>query len=244
MNYLELCNEVLSELYYETVTDFNELDTIEEGVRTKRLLNRALRTICNNENGAWQFRERTEILIPIENTSKYDKPNGLIRYIKYPKSNLVLTYFDCHKTIPSFNKGMPVSYWMDANKIRLYPVPNRTYNDNELHIHYLTYNYAKDCCGLDKPKMEFATDVPIIPENHRELLVWKVCADWRANVGDPNSQFYKEQYKSAYRALLNDCKQTEDSQTGLHIMNDELSYVQQMVDLFNNPYTISWERKN
>lgn len=238
MNYFELCNEILSELYYDDVDNFSELEEIEEGKRVKRLLNRALISICNNESEAWRFKERDKVLIPVENTAKYDRPNGYIRYIKYPKSNLVLQFFDEHKNIPSYTTGKPVGYWMDANEIRLFPIPNTTYNDDVLHIHYYTYDCAIDCCGLDKKKMVYETDRPIIPENHHDILVYKVCSDWRASANDAQSAFYKQEYKRAYKAMLDDCRQTEDMDNGLHLGQTSMSFTEQALYNFYNPYTV------
>lgn len=237
-NYFELCNEILSELYYEEVETFDELDDISEGKRVKKELNRALTEICNREQGAWQFRERDTILIPTENVSEYDKPRGYLRYLKYPKSNLVLNYLEDHRYVPSYTTGMPVSYWMDGEKIRLFPVPDHTYNENEIHVHTYTYDYATDCCGFGKPVMTYETDTPIIPNQHRDVLIYKVCADWRANLGDPKTQFYREQYLTAYRSMLMDCRQTEDYPNGLHIDGYNPTFAEQLLDIMNNPYTI------
>lgn len=237
-NYFELCNEILGELYFEEADTFEELNDTEEGRRVKRLLNRALKFICNNEEGAWSFREAKQVLVPVKDVKYYLKPNGFIQYIKYPKSNLVLTYLDEHKYAVSNTTGLPVSYWMYNNQIRLYPIPDKTYNDNELEMHFLTSDYAKDCCGFYKPIMECETDTPIIPNQHRDILIYKVCMDWRANASDAQSAFFKEQYKTAYRALLNDCRQTDDLENGLHIMTGGTSFTEQMLNIFYNPYTI------
>lgn len=237
-NYFELCNDILEELYYERVDTFEELNDLEEGRRVKKELNRALTFICNNEDGALTFRDVVTPFMAVKDVKLYDKPNGFIQYIKYPKSNLVLTYMDEHKYIPSYTTGKPVGYWFQGEQIRLYPIPNDTYSDDVMEIHNLTYDYARDCCGMGKPVMEYETDIPIIPNNHRDILVWKVCMDWRANLGDPKTQFYRSQYKTAYRALLNDCRETDDLENGLHIMNTDGSFTQQMLNIFNNPYTI------
>lgn len=242
-NFLELCNDVLSELYYETVDNFNELEEREEGRRVKRELNKALTFICNNEDGIWSFRDTITPLMAVEGIKNYDKPNGFIQYIKYPKSNLILTYIDEHKYVPSYATGMPVSYWMFGETIRLFPIPDRTYQDNIMEIHHLTYDYAKDCCGIGKPVMEYETDVPIIPNNHRDILIYKVCMDWRANLSDAKTQFYRAQYSQAYKALLNDCRETYDLENGLHIEGYSPSYKDQLLDIMNNPYTIPRPQK-
>ena len=81
-NFFDLCNEILDELYYEQVDSFDELENLTEGRRVKKELNRALYTICNNENSNWQFREVDEPIITIAGQSEYDRPNGFIRYKK------------------------------------------------------------------------------------------------------------------------------------------------------------------
>jgi len=237
-NYLELCNDVLSELYFEEAQTFDELEDTEEGRRAKKELNRALTFICNNEDVAWTFRETTVSLMPTKDIKYYDKPNGFIQYIRYPKSNLLLNYVDESKFYPVNAKGMPVCYWFKGEKLALYPTPDKNYNEDMLYIRYLTYNYAVDCCGIGKPVMEYETDVPIIPNNHRDILVWKVCMDWRANLGDAKTQYYRSQYKTAYRALLNDCRETEEMGNGLHVGNFSPSYTQQMMGIFNNPFIV------
>lgn len=237
-NYFELCNEILSELYYEEVENFEDLDTIEEGKRVKKELNRALTFICNSEDGAWQFKETDDILIPLEGVSQYKKPKGYIRYLKYPKSNLILNYIDDHKYVPSYTTGMPVSYWMDGEKIRLFPIPDRTYNDNEIHVHMYTNEYARDCCGVLKPVMVCATDTPIIPNSHRDILIYKVCMDWRANLADNKTQYYQKMYKAAYRNMLADMRQSDDYPDGLHIGDADSSFAQQLLNIMDNPYTI------
>ena len=235
-NYFELCNDILGELYFDEVDTFDELEDIEEGRRAKRELNKALNFICNQENGAWTFREQQGIIVPVKGVSDYDKPCGFIQYLKRPKSNLVLGYYEEHKYYTSNATGTPTGYWMSDGKIRLYPTPDRTYNDDIIETHFLTYNYAKDCCQMLKPKMKYETDTPIIPNHHRDILVYKVCADWRADARDSQSLHYKELYKYAYKALLDDCRETMDLPNGLYISDDTLSPNEISANIFFNPF--------
>lgn len=236
MNYFELCNEILAELYFDEVENFEDLDEIEEGKRVKRELNKALKFICNQENGAWTFREQEGVIVPVKDVAYYDKPQGFIRYLKRPKSNLVLGYYDRYKYYTSNTTGNPTGYWMENGKIRLYPTPDVTYNDDVVKVEFLTYNYAKDCCNLLKPKMEYETDKPIIPEHHQDILVYKVCADWRANAADNQSRFYKEQFSYAYKALLDDCRETMDLPNGFYIMDNNLSPNEISANIFFDPF--------
>lgn len=225
-NFFDLCNEILDELYYEQVDKFEELDNLTEGRRVKKELNRALYTICNNENTNWQFREVDEPIITIAGQSEYIRPNGFIRYIKRDDENIVLTLVDEHKYYPDNTTGDPIQYWMDAEKIRFFPIPSR--DDVQLNVHLYTNNFAKDKNGVGKPEMECCCDTPIIPNQYRNILVYRVCADWRANDGDPKSQYYERKYREAYRAMRENCIQTEDFPSGLHITGGTPSIVKSL----------------
>lgn len=235
-NFFELCNDILEELYYDPVDTFAELAEIPEGKRVKKLLNRALVTICNNENANWQFKEVMEPIILVAGQSTYNKPNGFIRYIKRPKDNLVLTYCENHKYLP-YTTGEPVNYWMDGEQIKFFPVPDTT--GMQLNVEYYTNNYAFDCQGIGKLEMNCECDVPIIPNKHRQILIWRVCADWRANDGDGKSQYYERKYREAYRAMRMDCIQTEDYPSGLSLDSDTPSIADSINYAFEQKYRTS-----
>ena len=225
-NFFDLCNEILDELYYEQVDSFEELNNLTEGRRVKKELNRALYTICNNENANWQFREVDEPIITVAGQAEYIRPNGFIRYIKRNDENIVLTLVDEHKYYPDDTTGDPVQYWMDNEKIRFFPIPSR--DDVQLNVHLYTNNFAKDKNGVGKPEMECCCDTPIIPNQYRNILIYRVCADWRANDGDPKSQYYERKYREAYRAMRENCIQTEDFPSGLHITDGTPSIVKSL----------------
>lgn len=230
-NFFDLCNDILDELYYERVDSFEELNNITEGRRVKKELNRALTMICNNENSNWQFREVDSPIITVAGQSEYERPNGFIRYIKRDDENIVLTYVEEHKYYPDDTTGDPVQYWMDNEKIRFFPIPDR---DNvQLNVHLYTNDCAMDCNGVLKPEMESGCDVPIIPNKHRNILIYRVCADWRANDADAKSQYYDRKYREAYRAMKMDCIQTEDYPSGLDIMHNSPSIVESLYKGWN-----------
>lgn len=237
-NYFDLCNDILEELYYETVDTFEELADLPEGRKVKKELNRALVYICNNEHEAWQFRDVEQDMFLVPGMNKYDLPNGFISYLKYPKETLLLTYVEDHKTFP-YSTGLPVYYWFDDNKIKLYPIPTEEQANKRIVIHFYTNDYAKDCRGVFKPEMVEACDVPIIPNHHRNILVYKVCQDWRANMNDPKSAYYERKFKEAYRALLSDQRLSNDLPNGLELGGSDLTYSEQMYRIFKNPYTIN-----
>ena len=236
-NYLDLCNEVLSELVYEEVATFEELDDITEGKKVKRELNKALRQICNNEQRPWKFRQKT-IQIPIVGgINEYELPNGYIRYIRYNDTPIKLNYIVNHDTLPKDTSGMVLNYWYSDGKLELYPTPDDTQTGRILEAHILTYDYAVDCCGLLKPIMDSECDEPIIPEHHRDVLVYKVCANWRGNVTDARAQYFQAQYKTAYKNLLSDQRISEDYPNMLDVMGPRNTAQDSIMQAFYNPYT-------
>lgn len=217
-NYFDLCNEVLEELYYEKVDTFEELDNITEGRRVKRMLNQALEYICNNENEAWEFRNKETELVLVGGMKTYDRPNGFIEYMKYTDQDIVLQYIQDHRYLPRECYGLPVQYYISNDMLNFFPVPSDTETDKTIKIEYYTNDFAEDCNGIGKPKMTCECDTPIIPARHRDILVWKVCADWRANSRDGNYEHYEAKFKRAYRALKMDCRRTLDKPMGISIL--------------------------
>jgi len=229
-NYFELCNDVLEELYYEKAETFDELEDMAEGRRVKKMLNQALAYICNNENQAWEFRNKETDIVLVPGMKTYDRPNGMIEYMKYPDRDLVLGYYEDHRYLPNNCNGLPTGYYISNDKINFFPTPSESEDDILIKVEYYTNDFAEDCCGLGKPLMKYEKDIPIIPARHRDILVWKVCADWRGNDRDGHYEHYEAKFKRAYRALLMDCVRTLDRPRGLQIGSQPQTIVQ---SLFN-----------
>lgn len=215
--YFELCNDVLEELYYERAENFDELSETAEGRRVKKMLNQALNYICNNENEAWSFRNKDTEIVLVPGMKTYDRPHGFIEYMKYVHQDIVLQYVKDFRYLPNRSDGLPVMYYINNDKLNLFPTPSEAEDDLIIHVEYYTDDFAEDCCGLGKPEMKLATDTPIIPARHRDILIWKVCADWRANERDGHFEHYESKFKKAYRALRADCRRTADLPAGFHI---------------------------
>lgn len=232
-NYLELCNDILEELYFEPVDSFSELEEISEGRRVKRLVNQANNYICNNENTAWTFREKRTQIVLVPNMIAYDRPNGFIQYMKYNDRDIVLSYYKDYKYLPNYSAGLPVGYYISNNKINMFPTPREEVAGEIINVEYYTDDFAEDCCGLGKPEMTLATDESIIPAKHRDVIIFKVCADWRANDRDGYYEHYESKFKRAYRALRKDCQMTDDLPAGFHIESTAPNIVQ---SLYNGWY--------
>ncbi len=235
--FFDLCNDTLEELYYETVDTFEELADLPEGKKVKKELNRALVYICNNERNAWQFRDCNIDIMLVPGLNEYDMPNGFIKYLKYPFENQLLTYCEDHKFLP-INTGKPLYYWFDDDdKIKVYPIPTIDDANRIIHCSFYTNDFAKDCRGVYKSEMDQACDVPIIPRHHRNILVYKVCADWRANSNDARSVYYDRKFREAYRALLTDQRLSNDLPNGLNLGDQGQTYKDTLLNIFYNPYS-------
>lgn len=236
-NYFNLCNEVLQELFYEKVDTFEELSDITEGEKVKQMLNDSLIYICNNENTPWRFRD-VDVLMPlVSGIKEYNNVNGYIDYIRYVDTPIVLKYDLYHKYNPINMVGMPLRYWIDEGKIKFDFTPDDNQNNRLLSIHYVTNDFAKDECGNYKPLMVNATDVPIIPIQHRNILKWDVCANWRASINDAKAAYYRSKYKEAYRALLSNEMKSDDYPNILDIMAPSVDSNDAILRAFDLPQT-------
>lgn len=236
MNYLELCNACLDELFYEEIDSFEELDDITEGKKVKRDINSSLLYICNNETVNWKFRKQDLKIMLVGGLGSYDIPNGYIEYIRYMDTPIVLNYIEDHEQLP-IAFGMPTQYWIENNKLKVFPIPSENQTGRLLNIEFNTYDYAMDCCGVLKPKLELEDDEPIIPVHHHDIIKWKVCADWRRSINDSQAAFYQRKFKSAYKALLDDQRQTYDYPNGFDMFPLTDTAQGSILRAFHNPRT-------
>lgn len=232
-NYLDLCNEILGEMYWGTVTDFDSLTTTE-GERVKTKLNQILTEIVIGQEEAWTFRQRNEDLVLVGNVSEYDMPNGYIHDITPYAYPAPLIYTPNFKYMPLSAKGRPVRYWIWNDQIRVYPTPNPEDEGFTFQLRYFTNNTCYDVMGNEKPMMTEPTDEPIIPDKYRDVLVYGVCKDLRASTQDPKSAFFDRRYKEIYRRMLSECRNTIDFPNGL-MLNSPLSVQQSYLNVFYNP---------
>lgn len=234
--YFDLCNEVLTELFYEKASTFEELSELTEGIKVKQDLNSALALICNSENSPWAFRECEYFLSLVPDVYEYEAPNGFIDYLKYRDVSIVLNYEEEHKYLAPA-KGMPTSYWMDEGIIKLYPMPDESQLGRLIKVKFYTNDFAKNACGVYKPLMELECDEPIIPAHHRDILKWKVCADWRGSLNDAKAAFYEKRFRKAYTNLVCDQRLTLDNRAGFNIMPPANSANSAILRAFYNPRT-------
>lgn len=234
-NYFDLCNAIMMEMYYSKANTFAELATTTEGQRIKQKLNQILTEIVVNDQDVFTFRERSTDLYCIGGVKEYPMVNGFIECIFPEKYPAPLIYHSDWKYLPLTSQGRPIFYWIYNDYINLYPVPTEANDGFKFIIKYLTNNTTIDASGCEKENLELETDEPIIPERHRDVLIYGVCKDLRANSVDPKSDFFNKRYQQVYRSMLSSCRRTDDLPNGFTIL-PKAPNLQQTVDyIFHNP---------
>ena len=118
----------------------------------------------------------------------------------------------------------------------MFPTPNKSVDGDEYVIKYLTNKFAYDEEGCPKDILENATDEPIIPEMYRSLLVYAVVRDFRAEKGDPKSEFYRKKYIVLYNKMLSNQRLTEDYFKGGKVLGHRPTTLEAKIASFRNPY--------
>lgn len=237
-NYLDLCNEVINLMSYLPVTSMDGLDT-PEGRLIKQKMNDVLRELCCGEHDTWKFRERVKKIYLSPGKREYPLPCGYINYIR-PDDDTnrpPLIYSMDHKYLPLSSNGTPTYYWIDDDRIKLFPTPGESCDGDCYKIHYLTDKFVVDKDGCLKENLEEATDEPIIPEMYRSLLVYGVVRDFRASRNDSKSDFYRKKYISLYNKMLSNQRLTEDYFKGGKVLGYQHSPLEVKIMAFKNPYT-------
>lgn len=243
--YFDLIKDCLVEMFYEEPEQWKDTFTTE-GTKVKKLLNQALETICLGENIPWKFRERINHLILVEGIKEYPMVNGYIHSIRYNKVPIQLYYDERYIYLPHNAKGMPTMYWIYGDKINLYPIPNKTQQGKQLDVRFLTNCCAVDCCGVLKQRMEDPDDEPIIPDEWRDILIYKVCGDFRRSATDNASLYYREKYRWAYKSMLDSQRLSNDYPNGFDMGIYNPTIQDTIINVWTNPrsYTCGYYGSN
>lgn len=237
-NYLDLCNEVINLMSYLPAKTMEDLDT-PEGRLIKQKMNEVLRELCCGEHDTWKFRERKTKIYTSEGKKDYPLPDGYILYIRPDdmtnRPPLIYTMEE-GRYLPLSTNGTPVYYWIYEGKIRLFPTPGKDQEGKMYEVKYLTDKFAYDDRGCEKEILEDETDEPIIPEGYRSLLVYGVVRDFRAEIGDPKSEFYRRKYNALYSKMLANQRLTEDYFKGGKVLGLRPTSLEAKIAAFRNPY--------
>ena len=205
MNYLEIINKCLVELNYKKVNTFDEL-VKNDHLKIKNILNIINAEICTFDN--WNFLLRQTILtLPANTTEIKNTINGKINTLSIDSKKLNYT--------PDFErflfdvKGSQDKYSV-LNDMLLLP----QYKENKtINVIYYSNNFVKDSSNNEKARLEYATDVSLIPEPFVEpLLVYGTCMKMKANPAYSKFSYwmsmYKENLATMRSKLCTDVQQT------------------------------------
>ena len=154
----------------------------------------------------FSFRERTHIIITVPNINSYKIPNGIImkdeagnHCIKINSKSLKLL-----KNKPTGDKyGIPESFYIQGDKILLYPVPMA---QSIITLDYITLAIGEDKDGEEIFVLKDDTDTITVPAHLEELLknaiIARTMLNSIASEGDENYSAYKKQSETAYRQLI------------------------------------------
>ena len=154
----------------------------------------------------FSFRERTHIIITVPNINSYKIPNGIImkdeagnHCIKINSKSLKLL-----KNKPTGDKyGIPESFYIQGDKILLYPVPMA---QSIITRDYITLAIGEDKDGEEIFVLKDDTDTITVPAHLEELLknaiIARTMLNSIASEGDENYSAYKKQSETAYRQLI------------------------------------------
>ena len=181
----------------------------EDSRQAKTELNIALRYLINLDD--FPFRTKEQRLLATTNVAEYNMPQGQIVAICDSETREQLTYIGNKKTYDTKLKGKPSGYWINyknpSQKIRLYPIPDKTNN-------YIVYfNQFKPVLGSDNiAKFEFekADDIINLPSNLEYLFMdCIVLRTMITNNKDEQDENYRptiDEFNQAWKLFTKACK--------------------------------------
>ena len=153
------------------------------------------------------FRERTHLILTIPKMDSYDLPQGLIK--KDSKDNYVVKYNSEYlkyiKDATSLDKkiGVPDSFYIQNDKIVLYPVPQEK---GLVTIDYMTLVIGETKDGVEIFSLKNDSDMLLVPTHLEELMkeavITRTMLNTIASETDENYSAYLKQADRAYKLLL------------------------------------------
>ncbi len=152
------------------------------------------------------FRERTHVIITMPKFAEYTVPQGLIK--KNEKDEYCISLnskkLKCLKDKPENNKkGIPESFYIQGDKIILYPTPNEK---SIITIDYITLAIGENKNNEEIFVLKDDTDTLTVPLHLEELLknaiISRAMLNSIASETDENFSAYKKQSETAYRLLI------------------------------------------
>lgn len=208
---------ILTELGHRAWSGFNADDMVfdnEDSLQARTELNFALRYLINLVD--FPFRGKEQLIETDKDNELYSMPEGQITSIYNANTLNEIEFIGDNTQYNKEAKGEPSAYWIDYNnpqeRIRLYPIPDKTYNYN---VVYNQYKPIIDYKVKSKKKFEFenAEDYINMPSNLEYLFMdCLVLRTIITNMKDEQDENYRptiDNFNEAWRVFLKACKPTK-----------------------------------
>lgn len=204
---------LLTELGRRAWSGFNADDMVfesEDSLQAQAELNFAMRYLTNLVD--FPFRSAEQSFETDKNSEYYSMPEGQINSIYNADTLDELEFIGDNSSYDKSLIGQPTGYWIEysnpKSQIRLYPIPDRTYNYN------IVYNQFKPIIDYKtkKKKFEFenASDYINLPSNLEYLFMdCLVLRTIITNMKDEQDENYRptiNEFNEAWRLFLRACK--------------------------------------
>lgn len=205
--------DILTELGHSAWSGFNSDDMVwdnEDSIQARTELNKAVRYLFNLED--FPFRAKEQILETDKNSELYSMPEGQIATIYNSDTLESLEFIGDNSEYDKEQMGQPTGFWIDYNnptqRIRLYPIPDKTYNYNIVYNQYkpiIDYKTKKK-----KFKFENADDFINMPDHivdlFKDCLVMRTIITNMKDEQDENFQPSINEFNEMWRLFLKACK--------------------------------------
>ena len=213
ITYIDLYNDMTGQAWSMFDGDVEAVDEFEKSVTTS--IQKALNNLwCSF---AFPFREKTLTFKTKNGVAAYNTPNGnIIKKSINGKSTYLIRigneYLEQKQDyeISEEASGKPEYFYLKNDKIYLYPTPDDNYTVN---VDYLTIFTSKARNGISKLTLENADDYIDIPPKYdmlfKSALLPFAMTYAIASETDENYSGYMQQYRDAYKTLIDETKGME-----------------------------------
>lgn len=205
--------DILTELGHSAWSGFNADDMVwdnEDSWQARTELNKGLRYLYNLKD--FPFRGKEQNIETDKNNELYSMPDGQISSIYNADTFEELTFIGDNSEFNKDAMGEPTHYWIDYNnptqRIRLYPIPDKTYN---LNVVYNQFQPVIDFKTKKKKyKFENAQDYINMPNNivdlFKDCLIMRVIITNMKDDQDENFQPAINEFNEMWRSFIRNCR--------------------------------------
>lgn len=205
--------DILTELGHSAWSGFNADDMVwdnEDSWQARTELNKGIRHLFNLKD--FPFRGKEQNIETDKNNELYSMPDGQITTIYNADTLEELIFIGDNSEFNKESIGKPSHYWIDYNnpaqRIRLYPIPDKTYNLNVVYNQFLPVIDYKT--KKKKYKFENGEDYINMPNNivdlFKDCLVMRVIITNMKDDQDENFQPAINEFNEMWRLFIRACR--------------------------------------